>query len=250
MSILLLGAIVLLLLYLVQKINKMDALLQTQQQQPVSAQRFNDTDALFTQIESYLFLRDRLEMRAGLPYTRDWSASPDFLKIIVEHCLDEKPTHILECSSGLSSLLLARCCQLNQHGRVDSLENGEEYAIKSRGHIARYGLSAYANIIHAPLEDIELDGEHYLWYALTAIPDDSIDMLVIDGPPGYLQKQSRYPAVPLLFAKLADTCMVFLDDAARADEQAIVQRWQVDYPTIEARTIKAQRGCVAFSIRK
>ncbi|MES9855801.1 MAG: hypothetical protein ABW166_04240 [Sedimenticola sp.] len=40
-------------------------------------------------------------------------------------------------------------------------------------------------------------------------------MLVIDGPSGFIQKHSRYPALPLLFDKLSNNGMVFLDDAAR-----------------------------------
>ncbi len=160
-------------------------------------------------MESYLFLRDRLDLRQGLPYTRDWSAAPDFLKLIVEHTLAMQPLMVMECSSGLTSLVLGRCCQLNGRGRVCSLENGEPYAEKTREHIERYGLQEYVSVIHAPLEKRTVSGSEYQWYAQDGLPQGSIDMLVIDGPPGFIQKHSRYPALPLLFDKLSDNCVDF-----------------------------------------
>ncbi|MDM8547528.1 class I SAM-dependent methyltransferase [Candidatus Venteria ishoeyi] len=205
-----------------------------------------ESNALFSQLEAYLSLRDRLDLRAGLPYTRDWSASPDFLKMIVEHCLEAKPSVVLECSSGLTSLMLARCCQMNQQGRVYSLENGEQYALATREHIQRYQLEDYAEIRHAPLEKTAVNGVDYDWYAINAIPDEPIDMLVIDGPPGFIQKHSRYPAVPLLFEKLSANCVIFLDDAARDDEQEIIRLWQAAYPALQLTYIKTDRGCAVL----
>ena len=78
----------------------------------------------FARLQAWFYLRDRLDLRAGIPYTRQWSASPDFLKLIADHALETRPAFILECGSGASSLVLARCCQLNGGGRLVSLEDG------------------------------------------------------------------------------------------------------------------------------
>jgi len=198
---------------------------------------------LFHQLESYSFLRDRLDLRQGLPYSRNWSASPDFLKLIAEHCLEARPSVILECSSGLTTLVLARCCQLNGQGRVYSLENGEEFAVTTRGHLHRYGLDEYATVLHAPLEGHRVNGRDFSWYALSGIPDQTIDMLVIDGPPGFIQRHSRYPALPLLFGRLSGSCAIFLDDAARQDEREIVESWKKEFPAIRHEFIRTERGC-------
>jgi len=221
-----------------------------EQETKFSAMRRREADRAFAQLEAYLSLRDRLDLRKGLPYTKDWSASPDFLQLIVEHCLEAKPMTVLECSSGLTTLMLAKCCRINNQGRVYSLENGLEFAEKTRGHIERYELGEYASVIHAPLKRQTIKGVDYQWYALDNIPDKSIDMLVIDGPPGFIQKHSRYPALPLLFDKLADGCVVFMDDAAREDEREIAALWQSAYPEIEHRYVKTERGCSVFVIRK
>lgn len=85
--------------------------------------------------------------------------------------------------------------------------------------------------------------ETFQWYALRALPAIKIDLLVIDGPPGFLQEQSRYPALPMLADRLAAHCTVFLDDAARDDEQALVQRWLAAYPDFQAEYVDNERGC-------
>jgi predicted O-methyltransferase YrrM len=204
---------------------------------------------LFNQFESYHYLRDRLKLHEGLPYTTDWSASPDFLKLIVEHCLEHKPATIVECSSGLTTLMLARCCELNAKGELFSLENGAEYAAKTRGHLARYALGE-AVVLDAPLIPYEIDGTTYQWYATDTLPERDIEMLVIDGPPGFIQKHSRYPALPLLGDRLADGCVIFLDDAARADEQEIVRRWLARFPQLEHHYVACERGCSVLRFRR
>ena len=194
-------------------------------------------------MSSYLFLEKKLGFDKALPFTEHWSAAPDFLALISDYCLQEKPQVIVECSSGTSSLVLSQCCRLNQGGRVFSLENGEEYAAKTATQLADFSLTEYCEVLHAPLQDTPVDDEVFQWYALETLPAVKIDMLVIDGPPGFLQKQSRYPALPMLAERLAEHCTVFLDDAARDDEQALVKRWLAAYPDFQAEYVENERGC-------
>jgi predicted O-methyltransferase YrrM len=210
----------------------------------------SETRGLFAQLEAYLSLRDRLGLHQGLPYSRNWSAAPDFLKLIAEHALAVKPTTIVECSSGLTSLMLARCCEMNGQGAVFSLENGAEYAARTRTELARYQLENYATVIDSPLTPHRLGGREYQWYAPDNLPDRCIDMLVIDGPPGFIQRHSRYPALPLLFDKLADGCVVFMDDAARPDEREIVEMWRAAFPGIKHEYIDLERGCSMLRIHR
>lgn len=203
-----------------------------------------------TILEPYRLLQTQLQLDHELPVTPDWSAAADFLFLIKDYCLETKPETIVECSSGLTTITLARCCQLNQKGRVFSLENGESYAIQSRGNLQDFGLSDYATVIHAPLENIHLDHHNYDWYQIKDLPDTSIDMLVIDGPPGFIQKHSRYPALPLLFDKMSKKSVIFMDDAAREDEKEIVNMWLKLKNGIQHQYIETERGCSIFNINK
>ena len=201
-------------------------------------------------LKHYQSLQAQLNLKEGIPYTPDWSAEADFLQLIVDHCRQARPWLVLECGSGLTTLLLARCCQMNGQGCVVSLEDGKEYAENTRTYIDRYGLGQYVSVIHAPLQKILLDDVDYLWYATHEIPDEPIDMLVVDGPSGFIQKNSRYPALPILYPRLSHGCRIFLDDAARPNEQEILALWQARYTDTSQEYIETARGCAILTIDK
>ena len=201
-------------------------------------------------MQSYQQLQKDLGYEIELPITPDWSAAADFLFLIKEYCQNVKPEVIVECSSGLTTLTLARCCQMNDKGQVFSLENGDEYALQSRLNLKKYFVDNNANIIHAPLQQISVRGKNYDWYELKNLPDMKIDMLVIDGPPGFIQKHSRFPALPLLFDRMADKSIVFLDDAAREEEEELVEMWLSMYPEVDHEYIETERGCSVLRVNK
>jgi len=192
---------------------------------------------------SYPILEKRLDLDKALPVTEKWSAAADFLSTVSDYCLHDKPQTIVECGSGTSSLVLSQCCKLNKTGHVYSLENSEEFVTQTSRHLDEFSLSSYCDVLFAPLTTVEVDDENFQWYDLSNFPELEIDLLVIDGPPGIIQKQSRYPALPLLNEKLAKECVIFLDDAARDDEQEIVRRWLMRYPEFRADYIDNERGC-------
>ena len=192
---------------------------------------------------SYLSLEKKLGLKQALPVAENWSAAADFLSLISDYCLKNKPQTIVECSSGTSSLVLSQCCRLNQCGYVYSLENGEAFVEQTRQQLDAFLLSDYCDVIYAPLVETQLADLTFQWYELNKLPKLEIDLLVVDGPPGFLQKNSRYPAMPLLKNLLAEHCTVFLDDAGREDEKAIVQRWLAANPEFRYEFIDNERGC-------
>ena len=194
-------------------------------------------------ILSYQSLEKSLGFEKPLPVTKDWSAAADFLEIISDYCLENKPDNIVECSSGSSSLVLARCCQLNQKGYVYSLENGQQFVDQMLQQLEDFSLSGFCDVIYAPLQNSQIEDELFQWYERGNLSVKEIDLLVIDGPPGFIQKHSRYPALPLLYSQLANNCVIFLDDAARDDEQEIVKRWLKLYPEFQSEYIDNERGC-------
>jgi hypothetical protein len=126
---------------------------------------------------------------------------------------------------------------------VYSLENGPEFATRSRAELGRCNLSGYATVIDAPLVPCPIDGHEYQWYDVSGLPAVSIDVLVIDGPPGFIQRHSRYPALPMLAPRFAKDCVAFLDDAARPDEREIVTLWLANSPMLNHEYIANERGC-------
>jgi Methyltransferase domain len=208
------------------------------------AQSRSDNDALYRQLELLLGLYVDLGLTKSLPGTRDWAASPDFLMELVRYALQEKPRTVVECSSGTSTVVLARCMQLNGGGKVYSLENDPVYAQETRAQLVRHGLDEFAEVLVAPLQAMTIGAENWTWYADSVLPDTlEIDMLAIDGPPMTTGVMARYPAGPVLFPRLAGRAAVFLDDANRADETAILQRWKKEFPSLSQSMRFCEKGC-------
>lgn len=201
-------------------------------------------------MQAYLQLQKDLGLDKVLPITPDWSAAADFLELIKNHCLKVKPKTIVECSSGATTVVLGKCCQLNKQGKVFSLENAEEYALNTRNNLKDFALDSYADVIYAPLEAVEVNNESYQWYETKNLSKQKIELLVIDGPPGFIQKYSRLPALPKLFSQLTDQAVIFLDDAARDDEKAMVDLWLDMYPDLKHEFINTERGCSILTRHK
>jgi len=199
----------------------------------------------YRQIQALLALNQLLQLNWALPPLRGWAASPDFLLLIVEHTRQHQPKVILECSSGASTIALAQSVKLNGKGRVLSLEHDPEYAEKTREELKKQGLQDYATVLDAPLKKYIFNENQYLWYNFGAqIGDLPIDMLVIDGPPGSLNRLARYPAGPLLLPMLTKNGSVFLDDSDRIDEQEIINLWVTQFSHLCIHQKDCEKGAV------
>lgn len=199
---------------------------------------------LYRQLEALTALNTLIHPVRPLPPLRAWAGSPDFLLELAQRVLRWRPEVIVECSSGASSVVAARCCQLNGTGHVYSLEHEPVFAEATRAHLREQGLEAWATIIDAPLQAIDLEGVGYSWYALDGLPDRLIEVLVVDGPPAALGPMARYPAGPKLLPRLAPDAFVLVDDADREGEQQMVRLWQTAFPALKANHVTAEKGLV------
>jgi len=196
----------------------------------------------FRQIEALLALYADIKPELGLPATRGWAGSPDFLNALAAHVIAESPEIIVECSSGSSTLILAHLLRRQGFGHVHSLEHEPEYAGKTRALLAAHGLSDWATVIDAPLQPRPGASGNQPWYVLDGLPVSSIDLLVIDGPPTHVAPLARYPAGPNLFPRLSARGHVFLDDAGRPEERETIRRWLAEMPQFEHLALQAEKG--------
>ncbi len=109
--------------------------------------------------------------------------------------------------------------------------------------MAERNLDEYATVLHAPLKTIKLHDVNFEWYSLDQLPDVSISCLVVDGPPFVDNPRVRYPAGPMLFKRLADKAVVFVDDLTRPGERQCFDRWRKDYPDLAASSEDTEKGC-------
>jgi len=187
----------------------------------------------YRQLEALFSLFALLPIKAALPPLRGAAISPDFAAQLVSLILRERPSNILELGSGASTIVGGYALRASGGGRLVSLEESEEYAVLARQRVTQHGLDDIVTVVHAPLTSTPLPGGESLWYDVRNLsPDDTIDLLVVDGPlqigrPG---DAIRYPALPFLADRLSDRCLVLIDDCHRSQERSMVERWLREYP--------------------
>ncbi len=197
------------------------------------------------QIESLFSLFSVLKPKSPLPRMTGCAIYPDFGALLIATLKKRKPRLIVEAGSGVSSILIAYCLKEIGGGRLVSLEHDKVYADKSSESLEDHDLQDVAEVRHAPLKEVRIKDEPWLWYDPEQTKDlGGIDMLVIDGPPRYVRALARYPALPLLFHSLNKDGIVLLDDAKRADEKAIIDLWAREFSCFEARSFDTYKGAV------
>jgi hypothetical protein len=202
----------------------------------------------FRQVDALLSLFFTLKPDRPLPATRGWAASPDFLKLIVDQVLLQRPLLVVEASSGVSTLVIGYSLKRLGQGRLVSLEHDARFVALARERIAMHGLEEFVTVVHAPLVEVEVGGGEWPWYDLRTLPPgDPIDLLVVDGPPGASHRLARYPALPLLYRRLGDRAIVVLDDGNRPDEKEIAARWGREFGNVRVEFRDLEKG--AFVLR-
>jgi predicted O-methyltransferase YrrM len=152
-----------------------------------------------------------------------WSASPAFMREIVR-CAWQTRGAVLECGSGLSTLLLGVVAE-RTGARVWSLEHDGAWAERVRGALSRHKLRS----AEVRCADLRSFGD-YTWYSATDALPRHIGLVVCDGPPGDTPG-GRYGLLPLMREHLAPGCVILLDDAGRPGEQEVLERWERELGT-------------------
>ena len=152
-----------------------------------------------------------------------WAASPDLLRRII-HEASRAQGNILECGSGLSTLLLA-FQQQNRPGFHVALEHDPEYAKRIEKWLRRLGLASD----QLALTEIRSYDSDYDWYEIDGyVRQYTYSLVVCDGPPGGT-KGGRYGLLPQMMPYLNRPCLILLDDAARASERGVLDRWESEF---------------------
>lgn len=179
------------------------------------------------EVDALLQVHRRTELGDPLPLMGGWALSPRGMLQAIDLVTQPHVSLVVECGSGTSTLFLARALELKGSGRLIALEHLVEYLERTEQALQQHGLSEIAEVRLAPLEKIDIDGMEYMWYAVSSIADlNSIDVLLVDGPPGGTGDWARYPAYPLLRERLSTGAVIAFDDARRSDEKAIVDAWR------------------------
>jgi hypothetical protein len=238
------AAILLGLAYVASKVRSVHLMLYRVQSGVEATQREAETQ--FSQIQSLLALERLLALPQPLPPMRGWAGSPDFLLALANEIRTARPKVIVECSSGVSTLVAARCLQQLGAGHVWSLEHEAVFAAKTTKLLADHGLADWATVVVAPLQQKSTATP---WYEDRLPPEaQPIELLVVDGPPTAVAPLARMPAFPQLKSRFAARCTILADDAARDDEQEMVRRWCELEPKLQAEYVPLEKGLAVLRL--
>jgi predicted O-methyltransferase YrrM len=151
-------------------------------------------------------------------WANSWSVKPEYIAAFLRGAREAEGP-ILECGSGLSTVLLGSVAQRTGN-RVWSLEHDRAWAKRTRDALRRFGITS----VELCVSDLR-DYGSYTWYNPPAarMPTD-FALVVCDGPPGQTPG-GRYGLLPILGSHLKPGCTILLDDAARPMEREALARW-------------------------
>jgi len=163
-----------------------------------------------------------------------WAMEPQSLVNLLSSIQLQKCHTIVECGSGLSTLLIAALLEQQAQGHLFSIEEDNEWYHLMVKLIRQRGLEHRVTLIHAPLTKYNGLSEAIEWYSTSEIARSlggiaHIDLLLVDGPKSKTPL-SRYPALPFFQPWIDQSTMLVLDDARRAHEQIVLERWQLEFP--------------------
>jgi hypothetical protein len=175
-------------------------------------------------LHAWHILRPLLDGANYLP----WSVGamrPAALVLVCNDIVHRSRTRIVECGSGVSTVVLARLLRQRGGGAtITSLEHDAGWAALVTDMLWRESLGEVARVVHAQLQG---DPPWYARAALAETPDE-VDVLVVDGPPAYASGHGlrRAPALAAFAPRLTPTATVFLDDAIRPGEREVLAGWE------------------------
>ncbi len=108
---------------------------------------------------------------------QSFSAKVDFCETIIEFA-SKTDKLILECGSGLSTLLLGAIAKKNNI-KIVSLEHMDNWAEKVEKELSKYHLNNN-QVLVCPL----VDYGDFVWYKYNELSDQEIGLCICDGPPG------------------------------------------------------------------
>lgn len=174
--------------------------------------------------DQYIPLSDQTISRLLYGWGNSWSLREEMITEMWHRAWHTRGP-VLECGSGLSTLLLGIAADRIGYD-LYSLEHDSDWQAQVALATQRLGLKR-VKVISAPLV---MHGG-YAWYDAPGHFPADFTLVLCDGPPGTTMG-GRYGLLPELRPSLADDCVILLDDAGRDGEQEVLRRWAEEHHAV------------------
>jgi predicted O-methyltransferase YrrM len=181
-------------------------------------------------------------LQNAAPIFGRWAVEGDFAGMIARE-LERSQQLVVECGSGVTSLVIANQLRQNGSGRLISLEHDAGYAKRCTALLQRAELGDFARVVEAPLRRQQVGERTVDWYdrlvVEEAVGGGEIDVLVVDGPP-QISLWARWPALEVLYPRLAEEAVVLMDDGRT--QQTTAHAWVERFPDLDLYWIDTVKG--------
>lgn len=199
----------------------------------------------YRQLEALFSLFSLLPEGVHLPRMRGWAASPDFALLVASRLAEAEPERVLECGSGVSTVVAGAVLRELGRGTLVALEHDAEWAERTRRLVGSNGLGDFVEVRHAPLVERVYDGDPMRWYETGWLTeDDRFDAVIVDGPPD--PPAARYPVIPEMRERLAPGSLLLVDDAGRAAGRRDLRRWSEEHPDLRTERVDTEKGAAVL----
>jgi predicted O-methyltransferase YrrM len=182
------------------------------------------------QLESWQTLEHYLKPPSMLPGPGKFAIEPDLAACLTRLIIETEARMVMELGSGLSTVLMGLALQHTNDAEVVALEHDARFKEKTERLLREFKVDATARIELCKMCDVMVQNDIYRWYDTTVLSDVSpIDLLLVDGPPGFENAMARYPAIPVLLQHMRPGGIIVVDDYKRDGEKACVSQWLARY---------------------
>lgn len=174
-----------------------------------------------------------------------WAITPETLAELDCRLSTLRPKTILECGSGLSTLIFARYAENNPEVKVVSLEHDQKYFDQTA--LLLGSLIKRVELLRCDLiENSEHSAtDEALIYDVDLSKYPKFDFVLIDGPPS--GAGGREQIFPWIFRRLNKDCEVWLDDGDRPQESQAIKNWKEKYNiVVESTRLKKGLKIIRF----
>ncbi len=165
-----------------------------------------------------------------------YSLRPSSVGLLLNDIAINGRKHILEFGAGISTILFAKFCQMQEiDAQIHTIDHDERWLEWLESFLTDEQLKRFVQIKNIPLKKNEQNpfNQTLEWYDKSklkdSLSDNRYDLVLIDGPPGR-GGFHRYYAVPFIMEEyLQEKYLIVLDDVNRDAEKQILQQWKNEY---------------------
>jgi hypothetical protein len=129
-----------------------------------------------------------------------------------------------------------------------AIDHQQEFLDITRRHLEVQGLGGRTELWCCPLAETSPDGPPWYQGVAERLAGISLDLVLVDGPPGTLHPHARRPAMGVVRPFFSERAVLILDDALRGEERATVRAWRDAHPELACKILRRGKGCAIFGM--